>query len=503
MKKPFIIISIVIMSLAVAILICMQTTYIIHTSSILKEQFDNNVQNALYRVVNELEVQETRSRVNMLLQPDFDHLFHHTSADTGTIETPFDANNPNIYPYSNNTSLQAVSQHNFENTQRLAEKFRMHLGEAVLHMMNENPQQNIALRVNYDILASMIATQMSNSHIHAAYFFTITDSHGQVAYSSGPDEPTSNAMQHYSQQLFPHDKAECPYTLNLYFPSDTYVQNVIGTVLPSMLLTLLLFVIFAITIYYMVRQQHLAEMKTNFVNNMTHELKTPVASISLATQMLNDPAVVQSEKMRENTLRIIREETKRLTIMIEKVLQTSVFESQKSMLRLKDEDAHAIIQNVIDNFSLKVNKTGGQIIARLNASNALCSLDDTHFSNIIYNLMENALKYRRNTIIIIVSTWNDEHNNFYISIEDNGIGIKKEAQKHIFERFYRVPTGNLHNVKGFGLGLAYVKKIIDEHHAHISVESEYGIGTTFTIKIPNITKKNKNTKLDDAKKQQI
>jgi len=174
-----------------------------------------------------------------------------------------------------------------------------------------------------------------------------------------------------------------------------------------------------------------------------------------------------------------------LSSLVEKVLQTSVFESKNSVVQLKEDDVNELIARVIKNFTFKINSKDGKITTSLKARSSVALVDDTHFTNVIYNLLENSLKYRRNELVINVSTWN-ERDKLCISFEDNGIGMKKEDIKHIFERFYRAPEGNLHNVKGFGLGLAYVKKIINEHYGKIYVESELGVGTRFIIKLPTI-----------------
>ena len=218
---------------------------------------------------------------------------------------------------------------------------------------------------------------------------------------------------------------------------------------------------------------------------MTHELKTPVASISLASQMLNDPIVTKSPKMLEHISNIIKEETKRLTFQVDKVLQMSVFERENIKIELQENNINEIIQTIAENYSLKIHSKGGNLYTELYAHNAFVDIDEMHFGNIIYNLLDNAVKYSREDtpIIITISTWNDNKDNLFIAIEDNGIGIKKEYLKHIFDKFYRVPTGNRHDVKGFGLGLSYVKKIIQLHKGNIKVESEPNIGTKFVIEL--------------------
>ncbi|WP_289646169.1 HAMP domain-containing sensor histidine kinase, partial [uncultured Duncaniella sp.] len=224
----------------------------------------------------------------------------------------------------------------------------------------------------------------------------------------------------------------------------------------------------------------------------THEFKTPISTISLAAQMLNDGAVLKSPAMLSHISTVINDETKRLRFQVEKVLQMSMFERQKATLRLQHVDANVLIANITSTFKLKVEKYGGKIDAVLDAEESTVNVDEMHFTNVIFNLLDNAVKYRREDVPLklTVSTRDiNTHNNerIAITISDNGIGMKREDLKKIFEKFYRVSTGNRHDVKGFGLGLAYVKKMVGELGGEINVESELNVGTKFIITLP-ITK---------------
>jgi signal transduction histidine kinase len=220
---------------------------------------------------------------------------------------------------------------------------------------------------------------------------------------------------------------------------------------------------------------------------MTHEFKTPISTISLAAQMLNDPAVAKSETMYKHISRVINDETKRLRFQVEKVLQMSMFEHKAGTFKPRELDANSLIADVAATFRLKAETSGGTIETELNAEVANVYVDEMHFTNVIFNLMDNALKYKKpdESSRILVTTRN-EADKLIISVQDNGIGIKKEDLKKIFDRFFRVHTGNRHDVKGFGLGLAYVKKIIMFHKGQIYAESELGKGTTFIITLPII-----------------
>lgn len=205
--------------------------------------------------------------------------------------------------------------------------------------------------------------------------------------------------------------------------------------------------------------------------------------------MLQDPGVAKNPDMMKHVSNVIRDETKRLSLQVEKVLQMSMFEKEKSTLKFTEIHINNLIKDIIGSFSLKVTSKGGKINSNLKAKQDMALVDEIHFTNVIFNLMDNALKYSDKPLILNLETWN-EKDNLLISVEDNGIGMKKEDLKRIFEKFYRVSTGNLHNVKGFGLGLAYVKKMVNDHNGIIKVESEPGLGTKFTIIIPTLKKNN-------------
>lgn len=256
--------------------------------------------------------------------------------------------------------------------------------------------------------------------------------------------------------------------------------------IPSFVFTFILLVIFLYTIIIAFRQKKLTEMKNDFINNMTHEFKTPISTISLAAQMLNDDAVRKSQSTLQHISNVINDETKRLRFQVEKVLQMSMFERQKATLKLQDVNANVVIDNIIHTFKLKVEKYGGKLTANLNADDAIVNVDEMHFTNVIFNLLDNAVKYRREDVPLELTASTNElpGNRLEITISDNGIGIKKEDLKKIFDKFYRVSTGNRHDVKGFGLGLAYVHKMVNELGGDIRVESELNVGTKFIIILP-------------------
>jgi two-component system phosphate regulon sensor histidine kinase PhoR len=216
---------------------------------------------------------------------------------------------------------------------------------------------------------------------------------------------------------------------------------------------------------------------------MTHELKTPISTISLAAQMLEDSSISPDKKNIETISKIIKNESTRLSSQVEKVLQTAIFDQGIIKLKLRDIDIHIILEKIYTNFIIQVEKEGGKIELNTAAKDAVIFADEIHFTNVLINLLENALKYKKDIPEIKIDTYNKD-NYLYIRVKDNGIGIKNEDKKRVFDRFYRVPTGNVHNVKGFGLGLSYVKKIVEEHNGKITLTSKIDKGSEFTIKIP-------------------
>jgi two-component system phosphate regulon sensor histidine kinase PhoR len=225
---------------------------------------------------------------------------------------------------------------------------------------------------------------------------------------------------------------------------------------------------------------------------MTHELKTPIATISLACEALSDPDMRTGEKAISNYVGMIRDENKRLGVLVENVLRTSIFEQGQMKLKMQEFDVHAVILQVISNIGIQVKSRNGQIVTRFYAENATVKGDQLHITNVVYNLIDNAMKYTEGSPLIEVET-RDESGFLAISFRDNGIGISKENQRKIFDKLYRVPTGNIHNVKGFGLGLSYVKGVLEMHGGTVDVASELKKGSTFTIHIPiEHEKENKN-----------
>jgi len=361
------------------------------------------------------------------------------------------------------------------------------LDEVVFNILRTASDKPLKQRVNFKQLDTFLKVEFRNNGISIPYHFSVTDRVGNMIYHCSDYIPDGSETL-YSHVLFKNDPPQRMGMVNVHFPTmDSYIFSSVRFMIPSIIFTLVLLVTFIFTIYIIFRQKKLTEIKNDFINNMTHEFKTPISTISLAAQMLQDPAVGKSPTMFKHISGVINDETKRLRFQVEKVLQISMFERQKAALKMKEMNANELIAGVVNTFALKAEKNNGTITSDLDAEWPWVFVDEMHFTNVVFNLLDNAVKYKKSEgeLRLHVKTWN-ESNKLYISIQDNGIGIKKEDLKKIFEKFYRVHTGNLHDVKGFGLGLAYVKKIIQDHKGLIRAESELNVGTKFIIALPTL-----------------
>jgi two-component system phosphate regulon sensor histidine kinase PhoR len=244
---------------------------------------------------------------------------------------------------------------------------------------------------------------------------------------------------------------------------------------------------FAYTVLVILRQRRLVESQKDFINNMAHELKTPLATITISAETLSNPDILSQPARLQAYTSIIKNETERLRNQVDKLLQMARIERDKIVLHLEELDLHALLREVIPNLSLKLEDRSGMLYYHLNATDHIIMADKVHLTNIIYTLLDNAIKYSNDHPVIEVITRN-ENGNLFLAIRDNGIGIAKEYREKIFEKFYRIPTGNIHDVKGFGLGLHYLKMVVNAHKWNLQLDSVVGKGSTFTIMIPHEVK---------------
>ncbi len=506
MKKSIISILTIVMGVSFVCLLYLQVQYIEEIIGMRKIHFDESVSRSLYQVAHHLEVEEATRYLeqgavamegiataydSIIVSTDSSLIqrVHKVTAKDGSVfsslETTASTNISDKYftkqkgNVSNKTrSLQEIMRQRYNYDKKL-------LDEVVYSMLYTASDRPLEDRIDFNELDQKLKTELSNNGIDILYHFSVQTNNGRVVYRCS-DYNASGEDLCYTETLFKNDPIQKMGILKVHFPNQSsFIYRSIWFIMPSIIFTLVLLITFIVTLVLIFRQRKLTEVKNDFINNMTHEFKTPISSISLAAQMLNDPSVKKTPQMLDRLTSTINDETKRLRFQVEKVLQLSMYEHREANLKMREIDANELIAGVIHTFALKVEKNGGKIISNLEAEDPIIYVDDMHFTNVIFNLMDNAVKYKRNDIALElkVSTWN-EGKKLCISVQDNGIGIKKEDLKKIFEKFYRVHTGNLHDVKGFGLGLAYVKKIITNHKGTIHAESELGIGTKFIIKLP-------------------
>lgn len=483
MKKSTIWILTIVMALTFVGLLYMQFVYMEEMINMREQHFDEGVKRSLYSLSTTLERNETRNYLEeelLMVEPGIagNSLLNDNS-------TPDFSSQPG--------SIYNRDKDKYKKFQETLQKQYLYqkslLNEVVLTILSQSSSRPIIERVDTTLMKAYLNSELANNGITLGWDFAIVDRHGKVVAKSAGYDENGDINEMFTQTLFPNDSEARRYYINVFFPErNKYIFKSISFMIPSFCFTFVLLVVFLFTIVIAFRQKKLSEMKNDFINNMTHEFKTPISTISLAAQMLNDPGVRKSGTMLEHISTVINDETKRLRFQVEKVLQMSMFDRQKATLKLQEVNANQLIHNIVNTFKLKVEKYGGKIDSQLDAEIAEVKVDEMHFTNVIFNLLDNAVKYRREDtpLELLVTTRNQPSNRIEIAIADNGLGMKKDDLKKIFEKFYRVSTGNRHDVKGFGLGLAYVHKMVTELKGDIRVESELGKGSKFIITLPII-----------------
>jgi two-component system phosphate regulon sensor histidine kinase PhoR len=534
MGKRVITTLIIIMALVMTSLILVQTNSILKALQIKEEQFDAAVNSALGKVIDRLEKEETailseltkdiytqrnigiypgniqRSATGSLgqvnsqlsvqfLQQSEGSLYseeltinYGSPVDKGSNERGRPGDFPNAFDI--HQARDGYVRQQYEDRQNQKAQM-LALTSYAVALSNLEIEERVDVRT----LGRAIKTELKKKDINLDFKYAVKSfSKGKERLVYGDRNFNSNEQKDYSTLLFPNDLEDLkkPDWLYVYFPTqNTYLLKETGLlVIPTVILTALLIGIFVYTILIILKQKKLSDIKNDFINNMTHELKTPISTISLASQMLRDNSVTNTPKSVDHISGIIYQESKRLTTQVEKVLQMAVFNVGNLKVKFKEVYINSRITSVVLNFELRVKSRNGELTSELNADPAIIKADEVHITNVLFNLLDNAVKYSKDEPKIHIAT--ELNDNFLIvSVKDQGIGINSEHISQIFERFYRVPTGNVHDVKGFGLGLSYVKKIVEVHKGKIKVESAPNKGTKFTIYFPiNIEENGKKSK---------
>ncbi len=503
MKKSLIWILTIVMAITFGALLYFQIMYLENMVKMREEQFSEGVMRSLNATSEFLDRQET---------------LHFLEEDVNIIESSFydglnDSGTDSNLKYSIENPDGTVTNYTLQSDRRLGTSFGFPsptssigdrygnmqevirsqylyqkglLSEVILSILRDSGSRHIMERADSTVIRNCLSTELSNNGVKVPFVFSVNSESGREIYATPGYDPEDKSI--YSIPLFAN--TDVSYRLNVEFPTKhNYIFSSVRFIIPSLAFSLILLVVFLYTVILAFRQKKLTEMKTDFINNMTHELKTPIATISLAAQMLDDDSVRKSPESMKHISGVISEETKRLRFQVEKVLHLSVLDNAESSLKFSEVNANEIIENVVNTFKIKVERQGGILTANLDAVDSDIYVDQLQFTNVIHNLLENALKYMREDVEpeLSISTADVDGRMLEIRVTDNGIGIHRDDLKRIFDRFYRVSTGNRHDVKGFGLGLAYVKKMISAFKGTIVVESEPGVGSTFIIRLPIVS----------------
>ncbi|MCI0513441.1 HAMP domain-containing histidine kinase [candidate division KSB1 bacterium] len=366
----------------------------------------------------------------------------------------------------------------FRKKQRLVEK--------VVDELAFMPKLPIQQRINLTILDSLITGTLQEKGIELPVTFGIftTDSDSLI-FPKTVNGLAELRRSKFRSRLFPHDVLTAANELVLYFPDQKrYLIRQFGLIaLIALVFIAMIIYCFSYVLRLIFKQKRFSKLLTDFINNMTHEFKTPISTISLASETLTNATILKDESRLQRYGQIIRDESFRMRRQVEKILQMAILEEGDYEYTFSAVNVHELIQKVVQNFTPKIDQLKGQITTELTANHPVIKADAVHLENIIHNLLDNAIKYTRRTPEIRIQTLSLP-GKLQITVADNGIGIRPEEQQLVFEKYYRVPTGNVHDVKGFGLGLSYVKLIVEAHGGKIQLSSKPGKGSKFTIQLP-------------------
>ncbi len=519
-------------SLALAGLTAIQFYWINNALTLGEKRFEQNVSEVLSNVVSRMEKQSAAAKITKKFnfrkqgirwfsQPDSladkSKFINDSLSDKNDFSLPKDKLNVKVYEeyssdsngvilkksrhknyLSDSTSSETDSRTEIDmpsymqefNSGELRKKWLSRNKNMVNDIFDELVSINIYNDYNRKIdtllLDSIIRSELWEKGIFTDFIYGIT------ASKTAPEDSKKLSSKeillyasNYKVNLSPDNVFIKPMFLSLYFPDQKkyLLSNMRLMLFVSGAFMLMIIFSFYYTVTTIFKQKKLSEIKNDFISNMTHEFKTPISTISLACEVLNDKTFEKSQERVNNYVKIIGDENKRLGLLVENILQTAILDKGEFKLKIQSIDINLLIEQTIENIKLQVENKEGAITTDLKALSPVINADRVHVTNVVFNLIDNALKYSDKKPKINISTRNNNEG-IFISVEDNGIGISKENQKRIFDTMYRVSTGNIHNVKGFGLGLSYVKAVVEKHGGEINVESSLGKGSNFTVYLP-------------------
>jgi two-component system, OmpR family, phosphate regulon sensor histidine kinase PhoR len=469
MNKNLINLIIVVVSFVLLSLTAVQLYWVRNAISIERTNFENRVNTAVNKVIDHLEKIKTYENLNQ----------------TATSQKQIN----NVL-----RSIDSINQEIFNNIKDFegSEGVRMMLRkttlaqEAINDLIEKKQKFDIDKHLDPEILDSLLVKEIADQGINTKFEYGVVSSVNMKMIIDKSDKYTSELEKEgFVFTLFPYDFSESPYFLTLYFPYEIryLFKQMASIIFISLILIVITLMLFIYVIKVIVWQKRLSEMKSDFINNMTHEIKTPISTISLACEALVDKEIKKNQLLADNYLKVINDENNRLAGIAEKILQAATIEKDNFKLIREKVNIHKLIDSVINNITIQVEVKDGIIKSDYKATRVMVNCDKMHMASVITNLIDNANKYtpRKPKIKITTENYAD---GIKICVSDNGVGISSDNQSKIFDKLYRVPTGNIHDVKGFGLGLSYVKTIIELHGGKITVDSELNKGSTFCVYLP-------------------
>lgn len=511
----------ILVGIAIAALIAVQIYWIKSSVKLKEEEFERSVNEALKNTSHKLEKIATANKISKKIKlrkqgvritnPNYVpkgnekggdvqiRIFEELSTDSSGVVTSrlsqkeYLGDSANIQDRFLPYELLNASASTSKNIENLRDELIKTKTDIVNDLFDElisiNVYRDYKPKVDSLMLDTILNQELLNEGISTQYEYSISNQIINSKSSSNYQDAQKDCDMtgcFFKINLSPNNVFVTPQYLSVHFPNQkNYLLKTMWIMLSvsGMIIFILVFA-FYYTISTISKQKKLSVIKNDFISNMTHEFKTPISTISLASEMLSDDSVSKTPEKQQRFIKMIRDENKRLSVLVESILQTSILDKGEFKLKRTENDVHEIINQAIQNTQLLIDQRNGKITKQLGANNCIINADKIHLTNIIFNLIDNAIKYTKNEPEITVSTKNTP-SGIEIKIKDNGIGISKENQRKIFDKFYRVPTGNVHNVKGFGLGLSYVQAVVQKHNGTINVESELGKGSTFIITMPH------------------
>ena len=524
MSKKIFVLLVVLMSLSLIGIISVQAYYIKNSVDNEKERFTYNVKKSLSYVANTLEDEELDEYFERWQNLDIEKkadsvavsrlfvyqqdnerketvvysqgiLEENYKLSSSILDAGFESDSINFKRLTGESKFEIFSNSDLDkdieqspikkiiNIGPLVEQQLALLDKEFRQMLKRNP---IHKRISEDEITSLLSKKLKENNINIDYEFAIYSN--DLATKVQSDNFDYDLKSTFSTPIFYDENNQTPFKLLVNFPEDSkfILSSVIGMMSLSIIFTLIIIIAYSSSLYQLIKQRKISEIKTDFINNMTHEFKTPIATINLALDSIKNPKIINDKEKVVRYLNMIKEENKRMHAQVENVLRISKLEKNELNISKDRVELHDLIIDAITHVALIVEDRQGYIKTFLNADKSSVLANETHFTNVIVNILDNAIKYSPDAPKIEVYTENIG-NNIILKIKDHGSGMSKAAVKRVFEKFYREHTGNIHNVKGHGLGLAYVKRIVDDHQGYVSAESEKDNGSTFTIKLPIIT----------------